>query len=79
MELMINPRGQVRCLYQEIIDLTCLGPIHIVRASHVEPDEHGRWLADLSPVQGPKLGPFTLRSEALKAEIEWLNHWLAEK
>ena len=30
----------------------------IRRASHVEPDEAGRWWADLSPVGGPRLGPF---------------------
>jgi hypothetical protein len=39
-----------------------------------EPDENGRWWADLSPVAGPKLGPFTKRSEALHAEVEWLRH-----
>ena len=27
----------------------------ISRASHVEPDRHGRWLVDLSPVNGPVL------------------------
>ena len=41
------------------------------------PDRNGRWLADLSPVGGPILGPYDLRSEALEAEVEWLEeHWL---
>ena len=38
------------------------------RASHVEPDADGRWWADLSPVAGPRLGPFEVRSAALDAE-----------
>ncbi|EMB17938.1 hypothetical protein RE6C_01332 [Rhodopirellula europaea 6C] len=38
---------------------------------------NGQWTADLSPVGGPVLGPFALRSEAIEAEIEWLHcHWL---
>ena len=46
-------------------------------ACHVEPEEQGRWLADLSPVNGPVLGPFDHRSEALQAEHDWLErHWL---
>ncbi len=41
------------------------------RASHVEPDGDG-WVADLSPVRGPKLGPFPTRGEALREEVNWL-------
>ena len=33
----------------------------------------GRWLADLSPSGGPTLGPFDERSQAIGAEIDWLN------
>ena len=40
-------------------------------------DDAGRWLADLSPVSGPLLGPFCLRSQALAAEQEWLVENLA--
>ena len=54
-----------------------LGTVNIRRASHVEPTTEGRWTADLSPVGGPMLGPFALRSEALDAEQQWLlHHWL---
>jgi hypothetical protein len=37
----------------------------------------GPWIADLSPVNGPTLGPFTDRAAALDAERGWLvtNHW----
>ena len=58
-------------------DLDTLGQPHIQRASHVEPDGRGQWIADLAPVGGPKLGPFSLRSAALEAERRWLEvHWL---
>ena len=77
MQLVIKPDGAVRCLYDESIDLHALGRPVITRGSHVEPDQHGRWLADLSPVGGPRLGPFDSRSQALAAENRWLEeHWL---
>lgn len=72
MQLVISRTGQVHCLYGEAIDLRALGALVIRRASHVEPDEQGRWHADLAPVGGPQLGPFTRRSEALEAEEKWL-------
>ena len=78
MQLIIEPDGSVRCVYTETIDLAALGRLTISRGSHVEPDEEGRWFADLAPVGGPQLGPFRHRSEALIAETEWLDaHWLA--
>jgi hypothetical protein len=77
MQLRVDPDGRLRCVYAEDIDLACLGTLTIRRASSVEPDEQGRWWADLAPVQGPRLGPFRLRTQALAAEQEWLNrHWL---
>jgi hypothetical protein len=77
MELLIHVGGEVRCVYGEAIDLHVLGQPHIRRASTVEPDEQGRWWVDLAPVQGPRLGPFQRRSQALDAEQQWLiRHWL---
>ena len=77
MQLVIDPSGRVRTIYSESIDLTSLGNPTIVRASHVEPDRDGRWHADLRPMLGPVLGPFANRSEALAAEVAWLEeHWL---
>ena len=76
MMLVIDPSGAVRCLYDEAIDLTALGPMHIERASQLEPDATGQWWADLSPVNGPKLGPFAKRSDALAAEVRWLEEYL---
>lgn len=77
MQLVIQPNGNVRCLYGEEIPLDSIGPLSIQRGSHVEPNKTGGWLADLSPVSGPVLGPFRLRSEALQAEQTWIEtHWL---
>ena len=77
MQLVVLPTGEVRCLYDEAIDLAALGPLTIRRASHVEPTCHGQWLADLTPVNGPVLGPFPQRSMALSAERAWLEaNWL---
>jgi hypothetical protein len=77
MKLLVKPDGSVRTIYDETIDLGVLGQLTITRASHVEPDEEGRWEADLTPVGGPVLGPFERRSEALEAERDWLErHWL---
>ena len=77
MELIIQTNGVARCVYDETLDLQSLGRLSIRRASHVEPDGTGVWYADLLPVQGPMLGPFKSRSEALRAETEWLaENWL---
>jgi hypothetical protein len=76
---MVSTTGRIACVYGEAIDLGSLGRLAIRRGSHVEPDEQGRWQADLSPVSGPILGPFNLRSEALDAERRWLqDHWLTQ-
>ena len=77
MQLVIEKGGRVRGIYGEAIDLAALGPARITRASHVEPDDEGGWLADLSPVGGPVLGRFGRRSDALEAEVTWLEvNWL---
>ena len=72
MDLVIDPSGDVRCLYGEAIELARLGNVSITRASHVEAGGQGRWWADLAPAGGPVLGPYALRSEALAAESAWL-------
>lgn len=77
MDLIVEASGVIRCVYDEAIDLAALGSLEIRRASHVEPDAAGQWTADLSPVDGPVLGPFAHRTEALAAEQAWLNaRWL---
>jgi len=79
MELIVENSGTVRCVYAETLDLHSLGRPEITRASHVEPDDTGHWIADLTPVSGPKLGPFDKRTDALAAEVQWLrDNWLAK-
>jgi hypothetical protein len=80
MHLIVEPTGRVRAIYTEELDLAALGQPVITRASHVEPGADGRWSADLRPVDGPVLGPFDRRSEALGAELAWLEaHWLVAR
>jgi hypothetical protein len=75
MELIITSTGHGQCIYSEDLPLHELGTLTIHRASHVEPTANGQWQADLSPVNGPVLGSFGLRSEALRAELEWMSKW----
>ena len=72
LTLVIDTSGNGHCLYGETLNLASLGSLQIERASHVEPDEHGRWTVDLSPVGGPTIGPYATRSFALSVETEWL-------
>lgn len=65
-------------MYSDDFDYRELGEPEIRRASHVEPDENGRWIADLALVQGPKLGPFEKRSDALDAEKKYLLAMLGQ-
>ena len=75
MELIIESTGLVRCIYSEAIPLRSIGSAKIVRASNVEPSQNGEWFADL--IDGPQLGPFAKRTEALAAEVQWLRtNWL---
>jgi hypothetical protein len=72
MELVAGAGGDVRCIYDEAMDLRQIGKLQITRASHVEPDAEGNWWADMGPSGGAVLGPYGSRSEALGAEREWL-------
>ena len=78
MQIVIAPGGEGHCVYSETIDLAALGQLSIRRGSHVEPTPDGQWQADLAPVSGPLLGPFSCRSDALAAEAAWLEaNWLS--
>ena len=74
MELIVGADGMARCIYDEALEMRELGKLQITRASHVEPDRDGFWWADMGPVDGPVLGPYGSRSEALGAERRWLLH-----
>ena len=71
MVVVIDSTGTVTTLYTELFDLATLGAQSIARASHVEPDAEGNWFAHV--VDGPTLGPFPRRSDALAAEVAWLT------
>lgn len=71
MDLFVGTSGEITTLYSEVLDLAALGALNIQRASHVEPDAAGQWWADI--VEGPRLGPFARRSDALAAEVAWLT------
>lgn len=74
--LAIKPNGVFIGIYSDGFDYGELGRPRIRRASHVEPNSTGTWLADLSPVDGPVLGPFDKRADALAAEQAWLEEKL---
>ncbi len=77
IDMMIDRDGNVRMIYDESIDAHAIGKVEIRRGSHVEPTPEGGWMADLSPVAGPMLGPFGKRSQAIDAEVAWLRaYWL---
>jgi hypothetical protein len=73
LKIAIDSEGNARCLYTETMSLEAIGHLDIRRASHVEPNSRGEWIADLAPVQGPELGPYPSRSAALRAEADWLE------
>ena len=74
MNINVTSDGALRFIYDDDLQpLLELGSPSVKRASHVEPTNDGQWTADLALVQGPVLGPFTLRSAALAAELGWLR------
>ena len=73
MILSITPKGDIRSIYTDDFPWLELGKALVQRASHVEPDHLGLWWADLSLSNGPKIGPFARRADAISAEIRWLE------
>ena len=74
LTVTVKANGDLRFIYDdEIASLLSHGNATIHRASHVEPSVTG-WTADMTPVDGPVLGPFALRHDALTAEVAWLQH-----
>lgn len=74
MEIRIK-EGQIRFIHNDDLAGRFMkqGAAETRRASHVEPDGKGGWIADLSPVApGVVLGPFARRDVALQQEVDWL-------
>ena len=73
--MIFGTDGSIRFIYSDEtaqFARETFGPFSVRRASHVEPCEQG-WTADMAPVGGPVLGPYTHRHEALSSEVAWLN------
>jgi len=73
MQLVVKPTGILIGIYDDSLDYGKFGKHRIRRVSYVEPDEQGRWFADMTLSEGPILGPFDKRHEAITAELEFLN------
>ncbi len=67
INLTINGKAVVAREGQSVLDVARENGINIPTLCHHP---------DLSPVGGPVLGPFRLRSQALAAEQAWLDGWL---
>ena len=72
-EMQLRIKGnEIRFIYSDLLQpLMAQGVTTTKRASNVEPCGN-KWSADLKLVNGPILGPFETRREALDAEIKFL-------
>ena len=75
VELLFDTDGTIRMIYDDGLRklMARLGKVEIRRASHVEPDHKGKWWADMSPVDGPRFGPYDYREQALIKEVLYLQ------
>jgi len=74
MQVIVGNDGTLRFIYDDaLLPLNEQGKLQVRRASHVEPNDEGKWEADMSPVGGPVLGPYDTRTLALDEEVKWLN------
>lgn len=73
MQVRIGSDGAVSAVHADdlVPVLAAVGVCSVRRASNVEPTPDGRWLAEI--VDGPRLGPFSRRDEAIAAEVAWLR------
>jgi hypothetical protein len=81
LELLIAPWGDVYAVYSDEL-MTLLRPkrqnLNVERIGIVEyyNDAPGWWVDLLDSVDGPLIGPFSTRREALEAEQKWLSEHL---
>ena len=68
--------GDVACIYDDKhlpLFEAIGGKLEVTRASEVDPDPDGGWIANLARSGGPVLRGFTRREDAIAAEVEWLT------
>ncbi|MCB0359251.1 MAG: hypothetical protein KDD44_06435 [Bdellovibrionales bacterium] len=79
MNVTISANGNLRYIWDDELG-QMLRPLNnvrqIARASHVEPTDDGKWIADMGPVGGGILGPFDNRADALRQEVAYLRYHL---
>jgi hypothetical protein len=76
MKITVEVDGRIKFIYDDSVAevMQEVGTLEVKRASHVEFDNSdGFWWADMSPVGGPRMGPFNLRHTALEVERVWLE------
>ncbi len=74
MLIVIESNGMLKHIYSDDFKIPHLGGGKIERASNVEPVHSGSesgWLVKIK--EGPYLGPYARRDEALQREIDWLE------
>ena len=75
MELVVSADGGVKRIYDESPDLWALGKLHIIRASHLEPDADGILVGRSGPFfWGGRCGG---RSEAARRHAAGKEHYAA--
>lgn len=78
MKIRFKPDGSMSFTYDEkYASLQQNGKCKMRRVSDVEPTEDGRWTADMTKLgpthAGVVLGPFDHRSQALAAEVKYIE------
>lgn len=76
MKIKINTNGTLNLVYTEDICVEELGKIDsIKRLFHVEPTQDNKWTAkvNIGTSECVVLGPYDKRSEALEAEVAWIE------
>lgn len=76
MKIKINTDGTINLLYTEDICVEELGEVDSIRRLfHVEPTQDNKWTAtvNIGTSKCVILGPFDKRSEALTAEVAWIE------
>jgi hypothetical protein len=74
MNIVIRVDGGIEYVYHDTLQfLEEIGPATTRRVSDVEPSSG--WTADMGRVNGPLLGPFKTRTEALEKESQWLQKY----